>query len=345
MVGTILAGSALCCAGKACCDSCCAGLKQCGIPAKNFPRVAYVVQDTLLMIGALIIMFTLRPAADEISWLNCTKLAGGGSSCFGESTVLRASLSLFLTHLFVLLVICPRAQCSSAIHDGFWCIKIFLLIALFAATFWIPYQFFFTWAWICRIGAITFLIIQAYFLLNQAYIWNDELLARFDGSSDQCYAQFLLLSYSIAAFLISTGWIVFMWFFFRDCASGMFTLIVTTAAVGFFTIVALLKIFDVNVFRENATVFVTGNVNLYITYLGWTAVASNPHAECNPFIESGWNTFAQIAVGLVFTFVTIWSIAIASSAQSSKAKEKTSAAQEIIEENEEAAKPEGEANE
>ena len=136
-----------------------------------------------------------------------------------------------------------------------------------------------------------------------------------------------------------------MWFYFRECSSGLFTLIVTTVAVGFFTVVALLKIFDVDVFRQNATVFVTGNVNLYITYLGWTAVASNPHAECNPFIESGWNTFAQIAVGLVFTFVTIWSIAIASTAQSSKAKEKTSAAQEIIEENEETAKPEGEANE
>ena len=55
----------------------------------------------------------------------------------------------------------------------------------------------------------------------------------------------------------------------------------------------------------------------------WTALASNPDLECNPFISSSSNTALQIAIGLLFTFWTVLSIAMASKSIKSQQSENT----------------------
>jgi len=55
-------------------------------------------------------------------------------------------------------------------------------------------------------------------------------------------------------------------------------------------------------------------------------------------IDSGTNTAMQIVIGTIFTFINIWSIAIAST-EGAGGKEKTSMGQGIIEEDDVEAKP------
>ena len=168
---------AVCCAGRMCCGACCAGFKACGVPAKNFPKISYVITSVILMLCSILVMFTLRPLAEKYDWLNCAEHAGGGSRCFGIAAGFRASFTLFLYHAIMLLILCPRAGCSSGLHDGFWCIKGLILVVLFIISFQIPFEFYDTWGWISLIMSSLFLFIQGYFLLNLAYTWGDQLTA------------------------------------------------------------------------------------------------------------------------------------------------------------------------
>ena len=57
--------STLCCAGSCFCNCCCSALRACGVPAKNFPKAAYVVSDLILMIISVLLMYTIRPVFKE----------------------------------------------------------------------------------------------------------------------------------------------------------------------------------------------------------------------------------------------------------------------------------------
>ena len=82
--------------------------------------------------------------------------------------------------------------------------------------------------------------------------------------------------------------------------------------VALFTIIPLLQEFEINVFRENATIFVFASSMIYMVYLGWSAFASYPDTECNTLYDSKAALVMQIIAGVIFTFATIWNIATAS---------------------------------
>ena len=167
--------SAVCCFGQCCCGCLCKGLSACGVPAKNFPKVAYLVTDLIFMAISVLVLYTMRPLFEEYDWMECNEDSGGGDHCLGTSAVMRASFILFLYHILILICLIPRAHCSSYIHDGFFLFKFLLIFGGYVGTFWISNDFFAGWAEFCRGGSILYLIIQAYFLLNFAYLWYDKM--------------------------------------------------------------------------------------------------------------------------------------------------------------------------
>jgi hypothetical protein len=175
------------------------------------------------MIIALLIMKTLRYGTEEFDWWECAEVSGGGSECFGISSGLRASFSLCMFHIIVLVAIFPRAACSSALHDGFWGVKYIILIAFYIVSYFIPYKFYDTWGGICLIFSFFFLVIQGYFILNLAYTWNDLLMDAMNGRDGSSYAQFLLLCYSSLNAVGVVVWLVFqfIWFTPEECDSGL----------------------------------------------------------------------------------------------------------------------------
>ena len=362
--------SALCCCGATVCGCCCKCLVAAGTPAKSFPKAAYVITDVCFMMIAVMFMFTIRSLAKNNEWDLCpgdgsieevdTDVSGvlvdgviggigsllpegeeeeveevdvGNYNCFGTPAVLRASFVCFCYHVLILIFICPRAHCSSIIHDGFFSGKFIFLLIGFIASFWIPDPFFVDgWANFCRVGSILYLMIQGYFLLNHAYLWNDHLLDAAEPPINSCWAKFLLGGFTLILTIGCSVWIVFLFVWYSGCAIGLITVIITVVFFLFFYVVALLKLCDVDAFRPEANIFVVSFSTLYIVYLAWTALGSHPDAECNANIDTGLNTFMQILVGTIFTVANLWSIAIA--AVSKGNKEKKSMGQNIIEEDE-----------
>lgn len=205
-----VATATACCGGKKCCSVWCASCASCGIAPKNWPKVAYLIQSVVLMGVSLILLFSLRSAAEEWSWFQCldtdeeSSVQASGSSCYGIKAVLAMSFTLFLFHLTILIAISPRIGCSSYVHDSFWIIKFVLILVVFTACFFIPHSFYKVWANICRAGSVLFLLIQAYFLLNASYALNDRLILMTVNGSDreQTASKVLILVLSI---VLSSG--------------------------------------------------------------------------------------------------------------------------------------------
>ena len=83
-------------------------------------------------------------------------------------------------------------------------------------------------------------------------------------------------------------------------------MVVTCIAIVVFYILNLVKT------RKDGSIFTAGLISAYIAYLGWSAMASRPDEECNPFKESTPNLISQIVVGASFTFFSLFSISFMS---------------------------------
>ena len=215
----------LCCAGSSFCNICCAGCNKVGVASKNFAKVSYILMAMVFMAISLILMYTLRPLADKYNWKYCEFQITGSEDCFGKVSVLRMSFSLTVFHFLMLIILIPRAAICSAIHDGFWPIKYIVMLAIFVGSWFIPKAFFGVWGHICRVGSIFYLFVQAYFLMNLAYLWNDQLLGIIQGRNGECWAKFLLILVSVFSTAGSIVWLVYCYKWFWGCAGINFILI------------------------------------------------------------------------------------------------------------------------
>jgi len=85
--------------------------------------------------------------------------------------------------------------------------------------------------------------------------------------------------------------------------------------------------------REDASILTSSIVLSYCLYLSWSALASDPNAECNPFTKSASNTALQLIVGLFITMVAL--ITISSSTVKSDESNLTTRMNGAVMENEE----------
>jgi hypothetical protein len=53
----------------------CIGINKMGVPAKNYPRVAYVLQALIFMLISVVLLYTLRASAEEWDWFKCVDSA------------------------------------------------------------------------------------------------------------------------------------------------------------------------------------------------------------------------------------------------------------------------------
>lgn len=108
-----------------------------------------------------------------------------------------------------------------------------------------------------------------------------------------------LLIATIIVALISLVFIILEFVWFHACwANNLLILVPVLFAVGY----VLCVIFKT---RENGSLFTSAVMVLYLVYLNWTALASRPSDNCNPFYLEDFGTVLQVFFGLFFTFLTL----------------------------------------
>ena len=141
-----LCASAVCCAGASVCGCCSNAFGSCGVKSRSMPRLSYVMLQVVSVLVAFTFMYTLKPLTDgNGQFITCagdSTEEGAATACFGTSAVLRMTFTLLVFQVFILLLILPRNDCASVIHDGGWTLKYILVFGGFTAMFWVPMGFF-----------------------------------------------------------------------------------------------------------------------------------------------------------------------------------------------------------
>jgi hypothetical protein len=127
--------------------------------------------------------------------------------------------------------------------------------------------------------------------LDGAYTFNEFLKEGLNEDGSGNWQSMVMLIYTIVFTAASVGLLIgsFIWFNGdgtddpeRDCSLNMF--LISFTCVMFF-IVFILWV------REESSIFTSSLVNLWLTYLLWSGLASNPDEKCNTLLTSGWTTF------------------------------------------------------
>lgn len=113
-------------------------------------------------------------------------------------------------------------------------------------------------------------------LIIVAYTINDKLVGALDNGNN-CVGGLLVALTSI----FTLGTLVFLimqYIWFHECAGPIvivsYTLVFTIA----FYVLVLLRT------RKDASIFTSSIIASYVTFLSWSAIASLPDEECNPFV-------------------------------------------------------------
>lgn len=113
-----------------------------------------------------------------------------------------------------------------------------------------------------------------------------------------------------------------------SCGTNLLLIILTIVMVLLNYLLSLIKI------REDSSIMTSSMVNLWLTYLMWSALASQPDENCNSLLNSNWATVIQILSHLVWTFITLVSLSVANTEDTEKGQNVIS--QAVAEEDQEA---------
>ncbi|CDW86304.1 membrane protein [Stylonychia lemnae] len=324
------AGAAICCAGRACCGCLCAPCSKMGVHSKNFAKIGYVIFQFFWIFVSIALLFSAKKLVDILPhFLQCPDQSGDDSACMGPSAIIRMSFVLMCFHVLVLCIIVTRNQCASIFHDGCWGMKFISVLIFFIITMWIPNSFFEGYTQFARIVSIIFLMLQALIMLVVAYKINEVLVGNYERENTSglgCSGVIIIVLTAI----ITAGditWAIFQYIWYHGCGYNNVIITITlVASISFFVLVFFRT-------REDASILTSSIVVSYLLYLQWSALASNPNEECNPFQESAVNTTMQIIVGLIFTFFSL--IIISSSTKKSDATNLTTQMNQPLIEDEE----------
>ncbi|KAH3839157.1 serine incorporator 5-like [Dreissena polymorpha] len=292
-----------CCCGPASCGLCCRPCKP--INESTGTRMMYTI---FLLLGFLMACLMLSPQLEEeliehVPKFNSTCVQLGlGENCMrltGYKAVYRICAGLVAFHLILMVVtICvPNSNhWRGHIHNGYWLFKIILLIGLCAGAFFIPYfhEFAQYWMYVGMVGGFIFILFQLLLLVDFTHAWNanwvnlDE-----DGKKSTC-GYVGTLACATLFYTITIGGAVLLYFSYTSltgCDTNKIFILVNAGLCALLSFLTLLPI--TQKCNENAGLLQSSVISLYVMYLTWSALTSEPPEEIS-FIETVQTRIASI---------------------------------------------------
>ncbi|XP_024543165.1 serine incorporator 3 isoform X1 [Selaginella moellendorffii] len=201
----------------------------------------------------------------------------GVHTCLASEGVLRLSFGcfVFFAIMFVTTVGTSRiGGLRDGWHCGWWPLKFLLWILLMILPFFVPPAIIKVYGEIARFGAGVFLVIQLFSIVNFAYWWNEKWLA--PENSRRCFLPMLIVTTLSYVFCLIGLVIMYVWFAPKpSCSLNIFFISWTLVLLLAMTLISLHP-------KVSAGLMTSGLISLYIVFLCWSAIMSEPRSEvCN----------------------------------------------------------------
>lgn len=299
------------CTGISCLASCCGSSndKGCGPNAAKLGYVALIVMSVFLAV--IFRNYGIDSLKDYYAFKDaCTK-----EQCLENSVVYRFS---FLNVVFFAVMALFTPGCE-ILHLKMWQIKIPLYFIIMALTFFMENSSFNDYEEVARIFSIVFLFLQVILLLDFSFELDYTLITKANKADeargldpeDGCCGYFknwirlLYLAILLATWAATIGFWVAMYDQF-DCpfAQGMTSFVLCiTIILQVIGNVAGEYLASQSESGQGGGMIPCAVGGLYATWLTFSALASNPNEECNPFKTSNDNT--SMWFGVIFSAVSI----------------------------------------
>ncbi|RAL51066.1 hypothetical protein DM860_005422 [Cuscuta australis] len=201
----------------------------------------------------------------------------GGKDCLGTDGVLRVSLGccMFYLIMFASTIFIPKVNSwREKWHSGWWIPKIGMMGALLVFPFFLPIKFLSIYGLITYFGTGVFLVIQLISIngfINRVSEWCESK----DRSCPVMMFETILHIFFIMVIIFFYIWFVPR----RSCAINIFFITATLILHLLNTAVALFLTKANNVTSSSSSL-TSGFMGLYLLFLCWTALKSEPGEKC-----------------------------------------------------------------
>lgn len=269
---------------------------------------------------SLLFQYEIGPALSDsdsfaVDWVTDMWTGGGcgyedadhAEACRGNAGVYRVCM---VTTLFF-LILGTRANSKTSRFGKRWFCKCLWYLAGVFGTIFVPNEVFNDTGYlqVARIGGCLFIFLQQIILIDMAYEWNDNWVAKADacereeyGSGRKWLVRIILaciVLYTIA--FVSLG---FMFDEFSGCASNETFMSLTVIGIVIITVLQLSG--------EEGSLLTSACIALYAVWLCFMAVSKNPTESCNPLY--GDESVLAVSLSCLFTVLSMawmgWSLTV-----------------------------------
>ncbi|XP_046668519.1 probable serine incorporator isoform X1 [Homalodisca vitripennis] len=282
-----------CCCGSAACGLCCSACPSCRNSTST--RIMYAIMLLVSTITACIFLApglqsTLQkvPFCDNStgSMIVPVKLTVDCQSAVGYLAVYRLCFALaaffFIMALLMIGVKSSRDH-RAGIQNGFWGLKYLLVVAGTIGAFFIPEGSFGpTWMYFGMAGGFAFIIIQLVLIIDFAHSWAESWVGNYEETESRKWYAALMISMLVNYALAITGVVLLFVYFTQanDCTMNKIFISVNIVICIIASAISILP--NVQEMQPRSGLLQSSVITLYVIYLTWSSLSSNPDRNCNP---------------------------------------------------------------
>ncbi|XP_042398429.1 probable serine incorporator isoform X1 [Zingiber officinale] len=286
-------------------NSCCT--RYCLGPNPSLARFIYA----LIFLVTCLLAWSIRDYGhNALSELERLKVCHGARACLGAEGVLRISFGCFLFFFLMFLSTVGTKKLEDTRnnwHSEWWPVKIVLWIGFMVIPFFIPSAFVQLYGKIAHFGAGAFLLIQLISVISFINWLNDR--CRSEKYFERC--QYQIMALSVTTYLASIIGITMMYIWYVPNVSCKFNILFITSTLVLLQLMTLASIPS----KVRGGFLAPGLMGLYIVYLCWSAIRSEPQTEiCNKKAEAAtsadWLTIVSFVIAVLAIVIATFSTGI-----------------------------------
>lgn len=274
------------------------------------PWMARYVYGLIFLVTNLLAWAVRDYGHSVLAEMRRLKECKGGKDCLGAEGVLRVSMGCFMFYFIMFLSTAGTSKLHEhreLWHSGWWSAKIFMMMVLIILPFLLPAEVISLYGEVAHFGAGVFLLIQLISIISFITWLND--CCQSEKHSDRCQIHIMLLA--TTAYVVCIIGIILMYIWYTpepSCLLNIFFITWTLVLLQLMTSVSLHP-------KVNAGFLTPGLMGLYVVFLCWSAIRSEPPEEkcirkAETATKGDWLTIISFIVAVLAIVIATFSTGI-----------------------------------